>query len=124
MAKTRKREIGDLGEGIVCKYFENKGYVVVSRNYLKPWGEIDIVATKEGVWHFIEVKSVTREPGGQGIRPEENMHKGKIQRLYRVIQTYAMEKKLKDAPWQMDLACVYINLQDKRARVVVLENIV
>ena len=133
MAKTVKREIGDLGEGIVCKYLENKGYSVVERNYLRPWGEIDVIARKGEVLHFIEVKSVTREPrrgvGEPGrvayLRPEENMHGAKLKRLQRAIQTYLLQHKMKEnALWQLDLACVYLNLQDKRARVEMLENIV
>jgi len=130
MAKTEKRGIGDLGEGIACKYLENKGFVVVERNYLRPWGEIDVIATKGDTLHFVEVKSVTREPGrggklGGGLRPEENMHVGKIKRLHRAIQTYLLQHRVKEsASWQMDLVCVYINLQDKRARVEILENIV
>ncbi len=133
MAKTKKRSIGDLGEGIVCRYLENKGYVVIERNYLRPWGEIDIIATQGEILHFVEVKSVTREPAGVGLpagrqgtyRPEDNMHGGKIKRLHRAIQTYLLQKKIKDnVTWQLDLACVYINLEDKKAKVEMLENIV
>ena len=133
MTKTKKRGIGDLGEGVVCRYLENKGYVVVERNYLRPWGEIDVIAKKGETLHFVEVKSVTREPGREGdppngrtgFRPEDNMHGNKLKRLHRVIQTYMLQHKMKeDAPWQMDLACVYINMQERRARVEVLENIV
>ena len=64
MAKTAKRQLGDIGEGIACKYLEQRGYEVVERNYLKPWGEIDIVAQKAKKLYFIEVKSVTRDTKG------------------------------------------------------------
>ena len=126
MATTRKRKIGDLGEGIVCRYLENKGFEVIDRNYLRPWGELDIVARKGSQIHFVEVKSVTREPGGgAGYRPEENMHARKIHRLHRAIQTYMLQKKMdKETSWQIDLACVYISLTDKKARIEMLENIV
>ena len=46
MAKTAKRQIGDQGEEVACKYLVGKGYRVLERNYLKPWGEIDIVAER------------------------------------------------------------------------------
>jgi len=68
MAKTRKQIIGDLGESLVCRYLENKGYSIIDRNYWKPWGEIDIIAKKNRFFSkkeeklcFIEVKTVTRE---------------------------------------------------------------
>ena len=59
MAKSEKRKIGDVGEGLTAKFLEERGYKIVERNYLKKWGEIDIVAqNKEGL-HFIEVKSIS-----------------------------------------------------------------
>lgn len=61
MTKTQKQIIGDLGEGVVCNYLKNKGFCVIQRNYWKPWGEIDIIAKKGNILHFIEVKTVTRE---------------------------------------------------------------
>ncbi len=129
MAKTQKRAAGDVGEGVVCKYLENKGYVVLERNYWKPWGEIDIVAQKGDCLVFVEVKSVSREPvvgdSRETVRPEENMHEGKVRRLHRAIQTYLLERKVPEAqPWQIDLACVYLNLKTRKARVELFENIV
>lgn len=126
MAKSKKRQFGDLGEEIVCKFLEKKGYVVRERNYWKPWGEIDIVAEKGDFLSFIEVKSVSRESGREeGIRPEENMHPKKIERLHRTIQTYLLEKRVPEGKrWQLDLACVFIDVPSRKARVEVLENIV
>ena len=125
MAKSKKRGIGDVGEEIACKYLENKGFLVVERNYLRPWGEIDIVARKGERLYFIEVKTVTREPGRVGdYRPEDNMHGDKIRRLHRAIQTYLLQNKTKELEWQLDLACVYMNMQAKTAKVEMLENII
>ena len=125
MAKTEKRKIGDIGEDIACKYLENKGFMVIERNYLKPWGEIDIVARKAKKLYFVEVKSVSREAGNGGVRPEENMNPHKIQRLRRAIQTYLLDRKIsQDQIWQFDLACVYLNFETKKARVELMENIV
>ena len=142
MAKTAKRQVGDTGEEVACKYYQNKGFSVVERNYLKPWGEIDIVASKRvgGAerLYFIEVKTVTREPtekgGGEGsrvtdkqasFRPEENVHPAKLKRLHRAIQTYLLDHKVKDdVEWQIDVACIYLNFATRKARVEILENVI
>ncbi|HVV38814.1 MAG TPA: YraN family protein [Candidatus Paceibacterota bacterium] len=129
MAKTEKRRVGDVGEAIVCTYLEGKGYKVIDRNYLKPWGEIDIVAEKGDLTIFIEVKSVSR-PLKEGIsretyRPEDNMHPAKIKRLHRAIQTYLLEKKIpENREWQLHLACAYLDFTTHKARVELLENVV
>lgn len=131
MAKTEKRRIGDIGEEVVCKYLENKGYVVRARNYWRPWGEIDIVAEKADFISFVEVKSVSRSSNTVGefsretIRPEENMHPAKLKRLHRAVQTYLLERKVpEDKEWRIDLACVFLDFSTKKARVEMLENIV
>lgn len=126
MAKTAKRHIGDTGEEIACKYLQNKGFVVVCRNYLKPWGEIDIVARVGDKLHFVEVKTVTRETGRvDGFRPEDNVHPAKLMKLYRAVQTYLLDTKVpRETDWQIDVACVYLNFTSRKARVEMLENII
>ncbi len=114
------RKFGDIGENVACAYLARHGYRVLERNYLRKWGEIDIVAVKDGVVHFVEVKSVSHETR---IRAEENMHHQKLRRLQRVIQTYLVEKRL-DQDWQIDLAVVKINEQDRTATVDIIENII
>ena len=118
MAKTSKRQLGDTGEEVACKYLQNKGFSVLERNYLRPWGEIDIVAKKAKKLYFVEVKSVTRESvrgeGSRvtaGYRPEENVHPAKLKRLHRAIQTYLLDHKVPDeTEWQVDVACVYLGI--------------
>jgi Holliday junction resolvase-like predicted endonuclease len=99
MAKTVKRQTGDIGEDIAAKYLLGKGFSVI--------------------------KTVSREPGPGGIRPEENMHPAKLRRLHRAVQTYLIEKRVGEGSlWQIDLVCVFLNNEAKQARVEVIENIV
>ena len=126
--KSAKRQFGDLGEDIACKYLEQKGYRVVERNYLRKWGEIDIIAQKGSILSFIEVKSVSWDSAfgsHETYRPEENMHPKKVLRLRRALQTYLLDRKIKeDQVWQFHLACVYLDEDEKKARVKLLENLV
>ncbi|HVY73054.1 MAG TPA: YraN family protein [Candidatus Paceibacterota bacterium] len=125
--KTPKRRVGDIGEQVAAKYLEKKGFLIVAANYLKPWGELDIVATKADKMHFIEVKTVSRGKwwGSDQARPEENMHVRKVRRLNRAIQTYLLERKVpKKVEWQIDLVCVYLDFSTRRATVERFENII
>ena len=138
---TEKQKIGRLGEDIAVKYLENKGFLVIERNYLKKCGEIDIIAKKAGITHFIEVKSVTRENLGRNVselansrlgrsvtdkyRPEDNLHLYKLKRLARVIQLYLFEKHANGEPeWVFDAITVQIDTKTRRASVKFLQNIV
>jgi Holliday junction resolvase-like predicted endonuclease len=59
MAITEKRKTGDLGEDIAAMFLVKQGFRITERNYLRKWGEIDIIAKKEGKLYFVEVKTVS-----------------------------------------------------------------
>ena len=120
--RTEKRKTGDLGEEVACIYLKKLGYKIVERNYLRKYGEIDIVAKKGSLHYFIEVKSVTHETFG-GYRPEENVHPWKLQRLRRVIQAYILEKKVVE-DWEFAVITVFLNMKTRRASVSFMENLV
>jgi|SRR3989344_4508978 len=131
---AKHNELGAVGEQVASRYLERKGYKVLDRNYRKKWGEIDIVAEKEGRIFFVEVKSVSRKSYGgkfeqavvgDNYRPEDNMHPWKLKRLGRAIQTYILEKfKKKDPDWQFDLACVFLDMEKRVGKVRYIENII
>jgi len=98
---------GNLSESIVCDFLVSKGYRIIDRNYLRKWGELDIVAVKEGSLHFIEVKSDFRKNQDDGYRAEELMHNLKQRRLRRIVATYLVDKKYGlEYPFVFDLAIV------------------
>ena len=59
--RTEKRKLGDIGENIACHFLKKRGFEILDRNYSRKWGELDIVAKKDSIIHFVEVKSVSRE---------------------------------------------------------------
>lgn len=139
--RTYKRKIGDIGENVACEFLVKRRFRVIQRNYLRKWGEIDIIAEKSGILHFIEVKTARLEQGrgvtqetlrqaqgrpsdiSAGYRPEENMHPGKLKRLSRVIQTYLIEKGI-EKNWQLDLVTVHLDMQNRIGHCEIVENIV
>ncbi|MCB6992322.1 YraN family protein [bacterium 210820-DFI.6.37] len=51
------QQLGKLGENAAEEYLLRKGYCILCRNFRCRAGEIDIVASKGEVLHFIEVKT-------------------------------------------------------------------
>ncbi|MGB8815901.1 MAG: YraN family protein [Minisyncoccia bacterium] len=135
---AKHNELGQIGEEIACKFLVKQGFSVICRNYLKKYGEIDIIAEKQGKIHFVEVKSVSCETVGNvsssevsdkyekgGFRPEDNLHPQKIKRLSRVIQAYLLEMDVSDeTEWQVDVLCVYVSMIKRVGRVKMLEDII
>ncbi|MES3005053.1 MAG: YraN family protein [Patescibacteria group bacterium] len=132
--QTEKQKIGKIGEDSACVYLERTGFAILDRNYLKKWGEIDIVAKKKDKIHFVEVKSVSRNLnnvsdetfGREGeYRAEDNMHPWKLERLARAISSYLLDKNVSDeTEWQLDLAVVYVDMDKRLSRVEILHDIV
>ncbi len=123
---TEKRKVGNMGEDIACAYLEKHGFTVKDRNYLRKYGELDIIAEKDGVYHFIEVKTVSRITSiheTAGYRAEDNIHTWKLKRIARTIQAYLLDKKLGDN-WQFDVITVNLNMNTRLARVELMPNIV
>src|SRR5689334_19576524 len=116
--QNRKKMTGKKGEDIACTYLKRKGYEIIARNYRKTWGEIDIIAIKDHITHFFEVKSVTgvSSMNSNGHRPEENVHNLKLRNIRRMIVTYLEESKRGiDTPFQFHVVCVFMDMKTRRA---------
>jgi putative endonuclease len=122
-----KRATGNIGENIACNFIQARGFAVVERNYLKKWGELDIIATKDRIIHFFEVKSVTETFKGldHGHKPEDNVHGLKAKRLRRIIETYLEEKGGGlGVEFYFHVLCVFMDMETRRAHVNWIKNVI
>jgi putative endonuclease len=129
--KGLKNQVGAWGELIVANRLTKQGFQIIDTNYLMKWGEIDIVAREKETLHFIEVKTVSHETKNrlkwaishETWCPEENVHRKKLERLGRTIQTWITEKSY-TGNWQFDVAVVRIVLKEKYATVKWIGNVI
>ena len=129
---TEKQNIGKLGEDIAVKYLEKHGYKILDRNYRKPWGEIDIIASENIGKNqfltqqnqelvFIEVKTQNQE---FEWRPEENITQHKKRQLSRIVTTYLKANKIpEDQNWRVDVLAITLDFKTKNASVEHIQNI-
>lgn len=129
---AKHNEIGKIGEDIASDWLVKKGFSIIKRNYLKKWGEIDIVAHEtDGRVHFVEVKTVSYETkakldravSSKTWRPEENVHKDKQMRLSRAIQTWLIDHP-DCIDWQIDILTVRVVPDEKYAKIMLLDNVI
>ncbi|MGB7874825.1 MAG: YraN family protein [Anaerolineales bacterium] len=100
MSKHRQ-EIGQWGEGVAARYLEANGYNVVARNVRTPYGEIDIVAEKDGFISFVEVKTRTTSRFGP---PEISVTPRKQEHMLAAAEHHAQENEIDH--WQIDVIAV------------------
>jgi len=103
---------GQDAEAKACSYLKSHNFEIIEQNfYAKKLGEIDIICKKNGVYHFIEVKSSIDYESAIN-----NITSSKLSKLKRSIAYYLQVKKL-DVPYCIDVIVVV----DKQ--IELLENI-
>jgi len=108
-----RKQVGRGGEEIAAQFLERKGYKIIERNYRKKWGEIDVIAEKDNVVHFVEVKAVSRE--SKDYRPEELIHESKLRKVARTAALY-MEQQRDGREFQIDGIAVIMDMATRTAR--------
>lgn len=103
---------GNQNETAATKYLENSGFSIMERNYYaRKLGEIDIIASKNSVLHFIEVKSA-----GADFDPIYNITPTKLRKVINSAYYYMKERKL-DIAFSIDALII------RKGDIELIENI-
>ena len=76
---------GKIGEQLGAEFLSENGYMLLASNWRHSHWEVDVIAHKNNVLHFIEIK--TRRSKNFGL-PEEKVGKKKIQNLINAAEEY------------------------------------
>lgn len=98
---THNQRIGRWGESAAAEYLAAQGCQVLARNVRTPYGEIDLVAQREDVTLFVEVKTRTSASFGP---PEVAVSARKQQHMLAAAEHYAAEHAIDH--WQIDVIAV------------------
>ena len=94
------RAKGNVAEDKASKFLQDKDFIIIDRNFYSRFGEIDIIATKDDVVHFIEVKSgLDYELAIQNITPT------KLSRFIKTTNVYIKKNSL-DTDFMIDAVLV------------------
>lgn len=83
-------ESGHKAERAAANYLELRGFRILELNWRRPRCEIDIIAQKDGVVHFVEVKYRKNDHQGSGLDYVTN---SKLQRMQRGAYYWVDETK-------------------------------
>ncbi len=112
-------KIGSIGEQLAVDYLKNKGYYILDRNYRTKLGELDIVAKKNNLIVFIEVKTRTSDKFGV---PSEAVNYKKQKTIQKLSQQYILNKNLYDDCWLYRFDVIEVRIKDKKYKVEHIEN--
>jgi len=112
MHRNLLKQFGNDAEELATRFLQEAGYVIVERNYYaRKLGEIDIIAHKEGIWHFIEVKSASAN-----FDPIYNLTPAKVLKVINSAH-YFMKVRSLDVSFSIDALLI------RRGEVELIENI-
>ncbi len=98
-------ETGNLGEQQTAEFLTRNGYEIVCRNYRVKGGEIDIIARKDDVLCFVEVK--TRAKNAL-VSAEKAVNKKKRRLLVRAAQRFLSEYG-EDVSGRFDVSAIEVD---------------
>lgn len=107
-----RRKVGDQFEERAVRHLREHGYLILERNRVYPWGEIDIIAEdcfkspfrgEVRTLVFIEVRGTV---DGAWVSPIESIVPKKAARLRRAIETYLLFYKGRATDVRIDLITV------------------
>lgn len=94
------RERGLAAEEVVAEYLQRTGHIILKRNLFTRFGEIDILAKKNGEFVAVEVRSRTKK---SEIPPELSVSRTKYFHLVRSLLSLPF---LQNKPARIDLVTV------------------
>ncbi len=114
-----RRTLGRLGEDMAAAYLQRRGYHILARNVHTPHGEIDLIARKDEVIVFVEVKTRTSLKFGC---PEDAVTSRKQAHLLAAAEAYLAQHPENGETWQFDVIAIQ-RFGKRSARLIHFENI-
>lgn len=109
-----KRREGEFGEKLAAAYLLRHHYRILEQNFRIRWGEIDLIAEKEGEIVFVEVKTRTQSMFGP---PEEAVNYFKQKKLLRAAEWYLLQRGWEQKNYRFDTIAVELDLKTRRAHI-------
>ncbi|MBQ8635678.1 YraN family protein [bacterium] len=114
------KTIGKHGEDIAKNFLIKNGYKILETNYrYSRIAEIDIIAEKEDVLHFVEVKTRTQELFGT---PLEAITPLKLKQIFSCALKYMNNSKKRYKRYQIDAVGIVLSGKDVK-KIDFIENI-
>lgn len=95
-------DIGSMGEQRAAEELVRLGYKIIERNWKTKWAEIDIVASKQNILYFVEVKYRKNSLQGDGF---DYITDKKISKMTRAAELWVVQH---NEEGQYELLCVSV----------------
>jgi len=113
-----KTNLGKIGEKLAERYLKEKGYKILDRNAVfripgsPQKGELDLVARKDDIIVFVEVKTLKDDVF---MSPEEKVTLPKQKKLRVSAESWMIKNRIPlNSKWQIDVVSVVKNYKETK----------
>lgn len=121
MQHASKKSKGQQGEQLIARYLQSQGYTINAINYTKRFGEIDIIAQKDSLVAFVEVKTRSKSLHCT----TELVNSTKQRKIVLVAKEYLSRKNQQNIICRFDVALIneeVINPQTQLPTITYIKN--
>lgn len=97
------KHFGKRAEDLAARFLQDKGYVIIARNWSCKAGELDIVARYKELLVFVEVKARHTQDAGDAFAAITQRKKS---RLLQAIEDYLSTLPMVEPSWRLDAIAV------------------
>ncbi len=97
---AKKTDTGKQGEQLAAAYLQGQGYQIVARNWRCKYGEVDLIARKDAVLVFVEVRTrhaATTEAAFASIQQQKQA------KMRAAALAYLHNNDLQEQAWRIDV---------------------
>ena len=114
MSHSSKATIGAQGETRIADYLEKNGFSILKRNFTVRVGEVDIIACKNELLVFVEVKTRSNVY----FNTSEVITPSKQKKIVLAAKTFLIQNNFQDKVYRFDVALV----EKKSAEITYIPN--
>lgn len=103
--RTTLQKPGNRGEILAAEYLQKKGFTICERNFRAAGGEIDIIAQRENMRVFVEVKTATQTQFGD---PKSWVTAKKQNQIITVANAYQNRHKNQNTTLRFDVISILL----------------
>jgi len=111
---------GLTGQRAAVKLLQDKDYKILETNFRSRFGEIDVVAEKDDIVVFVEVKTKTGDAFGE---PWEMVNQHKLKQVRMMGEAFLTKNGLTDRLCRIDVVGVWLNRDGEVVKIEQWDNV-
>ncbi len=114
---------GRAGEAIARSYLEERSHTIIETNYRSRYGEIDIIACRDDLIIFVEVKARRDKQFGEPFEAVDSRKQAQIRRMAAAwLAEHGDNPLVRRCRFRFDVISIMLDEQDRAEELLYIED--